>query len=418
MDKIVPRVAYNTVVQIVGKALSVVFGVGITMMLTRYLGPEGFGQYSFVVVFVAIFASLSDWGLSLITVRDASKNSSRREEIIGSVLVVRLVLSLLVLVITNLVAHLAYRGSSTALLISIWSIFLMASSIKTSMQIVFNVFLRMENWAISELSANVISFFFTAVLVGLHLGVGEILVAQALSSLVAGGVAWGLAVRLMPIRFLFNWEVVKKIVIDSLPMGAILVIFTLYNRLDTMILSHYWGAEAVGYYSAAYKIYEVLVLGAAYFSNSILPGLSSLADHDRGLMSKLYLKSFAVLALLGLGAATFNFVGAPYFIEIIAGAKFLPAVAPLRILSLALFVSYFNHLNGYTIIAMGKQKYSLIIALIALGANLGLNLLLIPKFSYYAAAVVTFATEALIVALSLKFLARELGVITTNKTPN
>ena len=82
----------------------------------------------------------------------------------------------------------------------------------------------------------------------------------------------------------------------------------------------------------------------------------------------------------------------------------------LQILSLALIVSYFNHLNGYTLIALGRQWSSFIIAIVALVVNVLLNLVLIPHFSFIAAAFVTFITEGLIVGLGIIVIRGQLGV--------
>ncbi len=88
-------------------------------------------------------------------------------------------------------------------------------------------------------------------------------------------------------------------------------------------------------------------------------------------------------------------------IAIIGGPKFVSSVVPLQILSLALVASYFNHLNGYTLIALGKQWWSFATAIVALVLNVSLNLIFIPQFSYNAAAFITFLTEGFIVILSL-----------------
>lgn len=191
-------------------------------------------------------------------------------------------------------------------------------------------------------------------------------------------------------------------------MGAILVVFTIYNRIDTVILSYYKGQTAVGYYGLAYRIYEVVVLGAAYFANSMLPIISNLAVTDRAKLVIVYRKSFVVLMWMGLLAGIINFMLAP-ILPIIFGAKFIYSVAPLQILSLALVVSYFNHLNGYTLVALGRQWWSFGIAIVALGVNLGLNFLLIPHYSYLGAAFNTFLTEGLIILMSLVIIKKQLG---------
>jgi len=82
------------------------------------------------------------------------------------------------------------------------------------------------------------------------------------------------------IKFKLNWDKVfiKKFIKESLPMGAILLMFTVDNKIDTVMLGSLKGSGAVGIYSVSYRIYDVLILGAAYFMNSLLPVLSQYSD--------------------------------------------------------------------------------------------------------------------------------------------
>ena len=47
------RVAQNTIIQIIGKAVSTLLGVAALALMTRYLGTNGFGQYSTIITFVS-----------------------------------------------------------------------------------------------------------------------------------------------------------------------------------------------------------------------------------------------------------------------------------------------------------------------------------------------------------------------------
>lgn len=405
------RIAWNTVVQVVGKIAATSLGIVITILLTRYLGPVGYGTFTFVLVFVTMFGTVADWGLTLITVREASRNPLLEKEIIGNVLVIRLALATLAAMAAVVTIHLLPYDPQTKVLTSIASLYLIALSLKTSFQIIFNVKLVMQNWALSEFSANALTVVLLVWLLNSGAGLTEIVLAYLVGDFFAAGVAAILGYRMLPLRLSLVSRHTKMLLLESLPMGAILVIFTIYNRIDMVILSVFSGQEAVGLYGAAYRILEVLILGAAYFANAVLPLLSRYAETDRDKLRLLFRKSYVVLLLLGVGAAVATYVFAPLGIAIIAGPKFAGSVVALRILALVLVVAYFNHLNGYTLIALGKQWYSLAIALVALVVNVSLNLIFIPIYSYRAAAFITFLTEGLIVVLSLVLIKRELRVL-------
>lgn len=410
MTSLSGKIATNTMSQVAGKAGSAMLGLATTLVLTRYLGPTDFGTFTFIFVLVTLFGTLADWGTTLIAVREASKDSGAAGKIIGNMVVVRLSLALVAAILAATTAWvLPNMTFLTRILTSVAAVELVFLSLKTSFQIIFNVKMKMHNWAISELASDVPIFVLVIVGAVLNLKLPFMVLSYLLGDIVAAIVAYYLSRKLMQLKFELNNDKTKFLLWEAVPMGAILVVFTIYNRIDTVILSYFKGNTAVGYYGLAYKIFEVLVLGAAYYANSVLPVISNLAANDRQQLGVVYRKSFVVLAWLGVGAALANFLMAPV-LPYIFGAKYFYAVAPLQILSLALVVSYFNHLNGYTLIALGRQWWSFAVALVALGVNVVLNLWLIPQYSYLGAAFNTFITEALIVALSLVLIRRQLGV--------
>lgn len=410
------KIAWNTLVQVLGKIASTSLGLMITLMLTRYLKPDGYGIFTAVTVFVALFGSLADWGLSLITVREASRDEDQAAQLIGNVLVVRLILAVAATIAVNALIWLSpgiigqFSGEGVRQLVLIASVLLLASSLKTSFQIIFNVKLKMHNWAISELVTNLVVLAGVFFVITSGKWLIEILWIFNLGNIAAAVVAGILAYRLVPFKPAILSSQTKFLFLEAIPMGTILVLFTVYNRIDTVILAHFKSAAEVGYYGLAYRIFEVLVLGAAYFANSVLPLLSNLAANDRVRMGIIYKKSFVVLFFLGVIVAVVNYLLAPV-LPLVLGQEYTGSVRAVQILSLALVMSYFNHLNGYTIIALRKQWWSVRIAVVALALNVIVNFILIPRFSLYGAAFTTFLTEGLIVTMSLFVIKKELGIL-------
>ena len=86
----------NTIFQGVGHIVSLGIGLATTMVLSRYLGVEKFGQFSYIFVFYYFFLFLNDFGVGVIVVREVSKQRERAGEIIGGMLSFKLLLSLIV----------------------------------------------------------------------------------------------------------------------------------------------------------------------------------------------------------------------------------------------------------------------------------------------------------------------------------
>jgi O-antigen/teichoic acid export membrane protein len=96
-------------------------------------------------------------------------------------------------------------------------------------------------------------------------------------------------------------------------------------------------------------------------------------------------------------------------VAVIGGADFDGAVTPLRILLVAGALALVNGIFGLALIARERQMAALWLNVAALTFNVGLNLALVPDYGIVAAAIVTVASEMLILAGSYPLMRRHLG---------
>ncbi len=409
------KVAFNTLVQALSKVATVVFGLLTTILLTGYLGREGYGDYMYVITLVIMFGALSDWGTAIIGVREASKAKEKQGRILGNVFLLRLGLTLMAAFLLVLAAFFLPLQTSQPLLLQqaiiLGTLILILFATKASLGIVFQTKLVMYNLAAADIAASALIFLISWLFVRQEFGLLPLIGAVILANVLAVMIAWILVRKTIRLVFRIDKALVKKLIKESLPMGAVLLVFTVDNKIDTVMLGSIEGSGAVGIYAVAYRVYDVLVLGAAYLMNSLLPIISQYGDLSRWgtKLRQVYQKAFDTLLLMGTAVFGGTWFLAPTIVRIITQQRFLEffdAVLVLRILSLALFLAYFNHLTGYTIVALGRQRPYLFIALTALIFNVLANLFVIPRFSYYGAAMVTVLTEALVLAITTFFIFR------------
>ena len=79
------KIAHNTLIQIIGKAISTVIGVVVIGMLTRYLGQAGFGQYITIMAFLSFFGVLVDMGLYIILVKKISEPNVDQDSLVSNI---------------------------------------------------------------------------------------------------------------------------------------------------------------------------------------------------------------------------------------------------------------------------------------------------------------------------------------------
>lgn len=402
-------VVKNTLFQGAGKATTLLLSLATTALLTRYLGVEGYGAYAFISAFVLLFGTISDWGTNIIAVREASRKKEKQPAIFGNILLFRLVLAVIAFVLLNAVIRLRPDWQGFVAAATIASFVLLALSLKTSLNVVFQTLLRYDRAAIVEVLSSTVFLALVATSFIMGRGLMAVMASWFVATLVASLLGLYFSFRLSPITFVLEQKIIKRVFWEALPAGALFLVFSLYNRIDTIILEHFQGEAAVGIYSLAYKIHDNLVLGAAFLMNSMFPLLSKKFGAKAGAVKSYYQKSFDLLLVSGFLVGAIAFLFAPAIISILGGEGFRQSVGALRLLSFATFISYFNHLTGYSLIAFGRQRVSLAIAVLALVFNVLTNWIFIPHFSFTAAAVITIATEGMVLILSGRVLAKTLG---------
>ena len=413
------KIAFNTVIQIGAKIMTTIFGLLVTIFLTHYLGRDGFGDYMYVISLMIIFGALADWGTATIGVREAAQRKNNQEKILVNIIIIRLFFSLiaaLMMVLTALVIPL--KTSNSGLLrqvIVLGGLVVIFSAIKSSLFVVFQTKLQFKKQALVEISTSFIlltlSFFLVKQQAGLLSLVGAIVLANFFGMIFS----IFLAKQTNKFTFQLDKEFIKRFLVEAFPMGLILLIFTIDNKIDAIMLGSIKGSGAVGIYAVASRIYDVLILGAAYLMIALLPIISRYANLERWRekLREIYQKSFDLLLFMALAMVVGLWLLAPLAVKLITQSRFLEfseTVVVLRLLALALFLAYFNHLTGYTIVALGKQRTYFFIALGALVFNISANALVIPRFSFYGAAGVTILTEGLVLLVTTIFIFRLIGL--------
>ena len=114
------------------------------------------------------------------------------------------------------------------------------------------------------------------------------------------------------------------------------------------------------------------------------------------------------LAMASFPLFAFVLVAAEPIVRLLFGEEFVRGADALRVLMAAFLVICFGYVGGWMTVVLKLQKQFIRFALIALVFNVALNLILIPKYGYMAAAWLTLGTELLVQSLTLGLVFRRL----------
>ncbi len=402
------KLILNSLWHLGGKVIGMAAGLITIALLTRYLGKNGFGEYSTIVAWLQFFGIFVDWGLYLITLSELGKASSRSEEekIIGNILTLRIVSALIVLLSSAGLVWLTPYSLTVKLgvIILMWSTY--AVLINQLLTAIFQAKMAMHIGSWVEVIGKIVGLVLIVIIIKHQLSLLSVVAAMSLANLVNLSIMFWLANKYIKIKLHFDSAYIKKIIKLSAPLAVISIFNILYFKTDTLILSWFRSADEVGIYTAPYRILEVLVSLPPVVLGLILPSLSSQWKNNNLKSFQQELKrSFAIFHILIIPLVVGGIVIARPLLVFLAGPEFIESTIVLQILLVATAFIFYSQLLNYTLVAMHKQK-KIIKYIIAISISaLILYLIFIPRFSYLAAALITAIAEATVM-LSYYFIVK------------
>lgn len=403
------RVASNTAVQLAGKLLILAMGAVSITVLTRYLGPNRYGRYTFALMYTQLFGVLADVGLFTTVVREISKDPERTEELVGNVAALRLLLSLLVIAAAAGISLLLPYKPDERLAILLAGVPLLFGMLTNSLEPVFQARLQMGRAASAEVIGRAAALGLVVIVAALDLGFYAVIGAAAGGALATLVAIWWLSRPLVRVRLQVRPQVWRAMLMASLPLGIALAINQVYVRADTLIISLSRSYTQVGFYTLAYRILELTLLLGTVFLNTTFPVITRTIAQDPPRAHRAIQLSVDVLLLAGAPMVAGGLVLAPGIVRVAGGGQFAGATAPLRLLLFAGALMWVNGVFGFALIARERQVYTLWLNVAGLVFNVVLNVILIPRYGIVAAAAVTLASEVLILAGSYPLMQRHVG---------
>jgi O-antigen/teichoic acid export membrane protein len=193
------------------------------------------------------------------------------------------------------------------------------------------------------------------------------------------------------------------------PRAFAAIFATLVRYLDTLLVGGLKGAHEAGIYAATSRYLGIGTIALSTMFLVIAPHISGFlarGEHDRAGSLYRTLTAWLVIASwpIYLALATF----APLLLSIL-GARFVAGQTALVILSLAMLVSMATGPVTAVLLMGGYSLWNMSITIVCLALNVGMNILLIPRYGINGAAiawatsiVVNNALTLLIVRLKMK----------------
>ena len=385
-----------------------------TKYATIVLGVENYGLVAMSRSIISYFILIAGLGIEVYAVREGSKVRDKKDEFssfaneVFSINIISTIFSFALLITMSLTMTgvIVYRTALIVLSLKIWLTTLGTEWINT-------VFEDFTYITIRSIAFQIIALLLMVMFV--H-DKSDYLIYCGITVLASSG---GDLVNVFYIRKYTKLKFTKSLNLQKHLMPILLLFFnaimtTIYLHSDVTILGIIKGNSAVAIYDIASKIYMSLKQVLVAFVAVLIPQVSKAFGEDN-------LKKVKEL-LIGINRVTFPFLLSTIvyivlfsrvIICIVSGEAYAEGSVALKILSFAVICAYkANMYLNCIILASGNDRGVVLITIITALVNVGLNVLLIPFFSYNAAAATTLFAEFLTAVVSYSISNRivQLGV--------
>lgn len=406
------KLGKNAVFNLVKYVSSVIFPLITFPYITRVLGVVNVGKINFGNSIIGYISMIATLGITTYAVRECSKVKSNKEELsklasqILSINIVTTIISYIILALLLIFAKNLYDYrtliiiQSTAVLFTTLGADWLNSALEDFKYITYRT-----------LAFQFISLILMLIFVKKPDDYLKYALIVVISS--SGGNICNIFYRKKYCDTVFTFDMhISEHVKPVLTMFALTLSQSIFTNLDTTMIGLFRGDAEVGYYSMAMKIYGMVNMMIASIVYVVLPQLSfhyKTKDYDN--INKLLKYVINYIVILGFPCLVGMMIMAPDLVVAVGGEQYLPSGLTLRILTIALGISFFGgFFQNMVFMPSGRERVPLFSCIIAAIVNAILNYILIPKYGYNAAAFTTVIAESTSIIISTRFVESEIHI--------
>lgn len=412
---------YNTVWLLSERVVTILFTFTVGVVLARYLGPNDFGIYNYLISILSLLTPLTALGLNAVVVRNLVDVQKENEEqtniILGTSCVLRFfggLLACILLLLIDLKFGISQHNT-------VWLILLATANIFSCFQVVdfwlqaqinskYSAVLRLAIFITSSLIKVLCIVFFSG-------GLKLVLVIQTIEVLASG-------LLYIPLfRYLkgnvFRWTYKKQKAKDLMSKSWWLILSgvaeILYLKIDQIMLGMINGYSTVATYAIAARLSEAWYFFPTIVTASFFPLLiKAKSESERKYKDDLLNLSRKLFLCALVISITVTIISKP-FIEIIYGKEYSESATILIIHIWASLFVFMRAVLSKWLVIENMLAFSLVTHISGAIVNIILNLILIPKFGGVGSAIATVISYSISSYFSLFLFkrTREMGWIMT-----
>ena len=367
----------------------------LSIPIVRFIGVDSYGTFSIALSFVSLFTFATDFGFSTLVMREVGKDSTVIPSYLRTGLALKIVLATITIILINSVGLSLYRDSSIQLLIIILSFYISLNGINIFFQSFFRALQQVRYEAFAKVVQGLTLFTLSILAITLFQSTVYVASSFVIATIVALILLFFLVHKRLssPIPQ-WNAKAMLSMTQQSWMYGVSGFLALINLNFDAVALSFFTSSTDVGAYSALYRILIALMFAISLIFIPLFPTIARNTD-NKGFLKKLNIRMLLLGSVFGLVFVVPTLLFTEQIIQLLYGTSLVAYSYILTILVWVFYVILLREPAGYTLSAIGKQKYYLIGLLVSSVTNVILNLIFVPQYGVLAAAITTLISETL-----------------------
>ncbi len=383
---------------------------GIEPAVQNRLGNVDYGFYFSLFGFSFIFNTILDLGLTNFNSKNIAQNFNLLQGYFSRIFVIKLTLGFVYLLLIFLLSLITGYSSTQIKLLFILALNQFITSFVLYLRSNISALHLFKTDSVLSIMDRVILIILCVLMLwgnvfGTEFTIYHFVIAQTISYLVAFFTALFIVLqKIDKFHLHFDIKYFGVILRKSLPFATLVFLMSSYKWFDSFIieriLPHPIGKEQAGIYAQSFRLVDGMAQYGYLFSVILLPMFSRMIKKRESIY--LIYRIASILLLLPIILLTVDVV--LFRKEIIVLFYNVDSHSSSDILGFLIFTLLFSswaYINGTLLTANNNLRLLNLFAGITLALNIILNLLLIPHFNAYGAAVTSFVSNGFMAIIQL-----------------
>lgn len=396
-------VSYNLIMNIILKVSLVIFPLITFPYATRVLGADSYGRVGFATSVVSYFALIASLGIPSYAIRKCAQVRTNEDELSKTVKEILWIncISLIITVLCFIVLVFLvprFRTEKELLLVCSLSIILQTFGVEWFYQSIE----QYDYITLRNIGFKIVSVILLFVFVN---NTADIIPYAAVT--ITGTVGSNI-LNLIRLPKIINLKKKFRLNLKQHIKPIFMLFFyyaatTIYTNLDVVMLGFMTNTSVVGFYTASVKIKTVLVSGIAAVGSVALPRASYyLAKNMKSEFNRLISTSLNLILCVSIPLAIYFSIEAKPVMIFLAGDEFENAIFSMQcIMPSIIFIGIGSITAWQLLIPLGRDKCTLVGAVVGMAVDMVINFLLIPRFGAAGASIGTVCAEISVVIVHL-----------------